>query len=390
LVRKALFIPIVIMLIAPGNALALHKMWEKKYESNYPSSGNSVRETPDGGYIVAGTQWHTGGLQSDLLLLKTDCDGNKIWRKTFTLGEVDRGLSVGLTNDGGYIIAGSTWGWGEGKSDFCLVRVDADGNKIWGRTFGGRDKEYGYSVQQTSDGGYIVAGQTASFGAGKDDIYLIKTDTYGKAVWSKTFGGYNGDHAYSVQQTIDGGYIITGETNSFGLGDFDVYLIKTDVQGNESWKRTYGSKYRDCGRSAVQTTDGGYVIAGSTWRARSGYSAIYLIKTDSNGNELWSKILGGRYDDNAHSVQITRDGGYIVAGSISLFAKMGNRDVYLLRADGHGNKVWDETFGGEGYDCGYCVQQTRDGGYIVSGETNSFGSHKESVYLIKTYADGRQ
>jgi len=365
-------------------------MWEKKYASNYPSVGNSVRQTPDGGYIVAGTQWHDGGLQSDILLLKTDDGGSVVWTKTFGVGEVDRGLSVELTTDGGYAIAGSTWGWGKAKSDVCLIRSDADGNEVWSRTFGGKNSEQSYSLKQTSDGGYIIAGQTASFGAGNYDIYLIKTDIDGEVLWSKTFGGYNRDCAYSVQQSIDGSYIITGETDSFGSGNYTVYLIKTDVKGDEIWSRTYGGKYRGHGRSVVQAIDGGYLIAGSSWRSGSGYSDIYLLKTDGNGKELWTKSFGGKYNDNGYAVQMTTDGGYVIAGNTRRFRKTGNSDVYLVKTDGDGNLVWEETFGGEGFDSGYALQQTKDGGYIVSGETNSFGLKKNNVYLIKTVPNGNR
>ncbi len=365
-------------------------MWEKTYASNYPSVGNSVRQTPDGGYIVSGTQWHRGGVQSDILLIKTDDAGNVAWTRRFAVGEVDRGLSVELTTDGGYIIAGSTWGWGKGKSDVCFVRSDADGHEVWSRTFGGKDREQSYSVKQTSDGGYIIAGQTASFGTGNYDIYLIKTDIDGELLWSKTFGGHNRDCAYSVQQTIAGGYIIAGETDSFGSGDYDVYLIKTDAKGNEIWSSIYGSKYRDYGRSVVQTIDGGFLVAGSTWRSGSGYSDIFLLKTDGNGKELWTKSFGGKYNDNGYAVQMTTDGGYIIAGNTRRFRKTGNCDVYLVKTDGNGNLVWEQTFGGEDFDSGYSVQQTRAGGYIVSGETNSFGLKSSSVYLVKTDANGNR
>ena len=378
------------MMIHSGSSQALRIMWEKTYATNYTSVGNSVRQTPDGGYIVSGTQWHRGGLQSDILLVKTDDAGNVAWTRRFAVGEVDRGLSVELTTDGGYIIAGSTWGWGKGKSDVCFVRSDADGHEVWSKTFGGKDREQSYSVKQTSDGGYIIAGETASFGTGNYDIYLIKTDIDGELLWSKTFGGYNRDCAYSVQQTIAGGYIIAGETDSFGSGNYDVYLIKTDAKGNEIWSSIYGSKYKDYGRSVVQTIDGGFLVAGSTWRSGSGYSDIFLLKTDGNGKELWTKSFGGKYNDNGYAVQLTTDGGYIIAGNTRRFRKTANCDVYLVKTDGNGNLVWEQTFGGEGFDSGYSVQQTRAGGYIVSGETNSFGLKSSSVYLVKTDANGNQ
>jgi hypothetical protein len=191
--------------------------------------------------------------------------------------------STALTNDGGYIISGSTESFGTGTVDIYLIKTDSVGDTLWTKTYGGDSSDYGSSIEQTNDGGYIIAGSTNSFGAGLNDVYLIKTDANGDTLWTKTFGGNDHDGGSSVCQTSDGGYIILGSTFSFGAGEGDVYLIKTDANGDTIWTKTFGGNNPDAGCSVEQTNDGGYIAAGYTYSFGLGGSDVYLIKTDANG-----------------------------------------------------------------------------------------------------------
>ena len=201
--------------------------------------------------------------------------------KTFGGSNDDYGSFVQQTTDGGYIIIGSTVSFGSGERDVWLIKTDSNGNQEWEQIFGGISNDYGSSVQQTSDGGYIVLGSTNSFGNG---IYLIKTDSIGDSLWSKIYDGSSDDYGTDLQQTTDGGYIIIGRTLSFDENSYFVWLIKTDSDGTEVWNKTLGGNNGDWGSSVQQTTDGGYIIIGRTWSYGNGGSDVLFIKTDSEGN----------------------------------------------------------------------------------------------------------
>ncbi|MCC6012615.1 T9SS type A sorting domain-containing protein, partial [Candidatus Caldipriscus sp.] len=352
---------------------------------------SSVQRTPDGGYIVAGITGSFGAGLDDIFLIKTDANGNVIWAKTY--GGINWGTgydwaySVQQTSDGGYIVAGLTSFFGPGYSDIFLIKTDANGNVIWVKTYGGIDYERAYSVQQTSDGGYIVAGYTDSFGAGYEDIFLIKTDANGDVQWAKAYGGTSVDVAYSVQQTSDGGYIVAGLTSFFGPGYSDIFLIKTDANGDVQWAKTYGGTNDEWAESVQQTSDGGYIVAGYTDSFGAVNWDVFLIKTDTNGNIIWAKTYGGAGLDVAYSVQQTSDGGYIVAGYTDSFGAV-NWDVFLIKTDANGDVQWAKTYGGTNDEWAESVQQTSDGGYIVAGGTRSFGAGYYDAFLVKTDANG--
>jgi len=376
----------ILLVLQPVLASAPPIQWQKTFGGSGYDVGYSVQQTIDGGYIIAGYTSSFGAGNADVYLIKTDPNGNKKWQKTFGGSDWDAGYSVQQTIDGGYIIVGRTESYGAGLSDVYLIKTDPNGNSTWQNIFGGSSYDRCHSVQQISDGGYIIAGGTQSYGAGSYDVYLIKTEPNGNSEWQKTFGGSDTDFGFSVQQTSDGGYIIAGYTWSYGAGDNDVYLIKTDPNGNKKWQKTFGGSDNERGSSVQQTSDGGYIIAGYTWSYGAGDYDVYLIKTDPNGNSQWQKTFGGSNWDVGLSVQQTSDGGYIIAGCTTSGVR---ENVYFIKTDPNGNSQWQNTFGQSNYiDRAYSAQQTSDGGYIIAGYTYSYGAGNNDVYLIKLCSDG--
>ncbi|MFZ2070951.1 MAG: NosD domain-containing protein [Halobacteriota archaeon] len=255
------------------------------------------------------------------------------WRKTFGGTDGEGASAVQQTADGGYILAGYTKSYGAGSHDFWLVKAYSNGTEEWNRAFGGTSSDMASSVLQTSDDGFIIAGKTQSYGAGSNDCWLVKTDSRGTEEWNRTFGGSGYDWAYSVQQTTDGGFILAGSTVSYGAGSADVWLVKTDSRGTEEWNRTFGGTGYDEARSVHQTTDGGFILAGWLGSHGVGYDEAWLVKTDSNGTEEWNRTFRGTYYDLAHSVQQTTDGGFILAGGTTSYGA-GMGDFWLIKLKG--------------------------------------------------------
>jgi hypothetical protein len=355
--------------------------WEQTYGSEGYDWGRSVQQTVDGGYVIAGEASIAGSGLTYVYLIKTNENGIEQWSQTYGGDGHDMGYEVHQTSDEGYIIVGETHSFGNGGGDVYIVKTDENGVEQWSQTYGGTEYDIGYSINQTSDQGYIIAGVTSSFGNGWD-VYLIKTDENGIEQWSHTYGGADTDYVHSVQQTNDGGYVIGGWTYSFGNGDRDVYLIKTDENGIEQWSQTYGDGGDDVGRSVQQTTDGGYVVAGFSSNATTD---ALLIKTDENGFEQWSHFYHGygNEDDLFYSVNQTSEGGYIMTGE-TFQVDHEQKEVYIVKTDASGEPYWEHMYANQYYSVGYSVQETNDQEFVIAGVCRPQGSGPMDVYLIKT------
>ena len=370
--------------------------WIKTFDFTPFDGFFSVQQTSDGGYITVGATKHPTN-NYDVWLVKTDSQGDIMWDKKFGGAQQDYCSKVKQTSDGGYILMGATDFYSDVNAEILLIKTDTDGNKLWDKTFGDIGSDYGYDVQQTDDGGYIISGTLQTLD--KANGWLIKTDSNGNMIWNKTYKDSDFDAAYSVVQALDGGYIVTGGiTNPEGT-DVDLWLFKTDSNGELLWEKTLGDN-QEIGNSMQITDDGGYIITGVTAYSDTFISRPYvnmiissqdirqedvlLMKTDSEGELQWDKKIGKPDYEYGYSVQQTSDNGYIIAGVGSDGIKY--TDALLIKTNSEGQEEWRKTFGGYNYDEVYSVQQTSDGGYILTG-FKSTGLYRD-LWLIKTDSNG--
>ena len=372
----------VLLFLLVGSAWCQEIIWSKTYGGLGNDGGFGGCQTSDGGYIVTGkTSSYGSGAQ--VYLIKTDRRGDTLWARTYGGAGWDQGNSVRQTSDGGYIVAGWTDSYGS-TDQVYLIKTDSNGDTLWTRTYGGPDWENGVDVRQTRDRGYVVVG-CRRIRPSIWDVYLIKTDSTGGLQWSRTYGGNRDDKGYSVEQTRDGGYILAGHYGYAGLPDYSVYLIKTDPGGDTLWTRTYypeGSLWNQ-GFDCHQTWDGGYIVIGFSLDQAIDVS-VYLIKTDAEGDTIWTRTYGGNNWEMGNAVRPTYDGGYILAG-VSQDSTSGN-DIYLIKTDGEGDTLWTGIYGGSGGDSPYEVLKASDGGYLVVGATGSYGAGSADMYLLKISA----
>ena len=354
--------------------------FQKTFGSALNENGFSTLETNDGGFIICGSQM-LDSLNSNIYIIRTNFQGDTLWIKNYGGPNADFGQHIEQTNDGGFIVAGITTSFGAGHSDAYLLKLNASGDSIWTRSYGGIGSDLSHSVKQTKDGGFILSGHTDSYGT-KGDFYLLKILPNGDTSWTRTYGGIKHDHAYSVKQTSDSGYIVAGHSLSFGSsGGF--YVVKTNAIGDTLWTKGYGGNGNSFCYSIEQTYDGGYIIGGETECFGSGPSDFLIIKINSVGDTLWSKTYGGIGSEFLNQVKQTPDGGFILIGYTDSFGA-GSTDVYLIKINSIGEVLWSKAFGGTNDDEGNFVNLTSDGGYIITGSTKSFGSGGFDVYLIKT------
>lgn len=388
-VRTFIIISLIMVALFPVSAFGSTWTWAKTYGGSSRDSASSCQQTSDGGYIVAGLTYTyaTDSDYSDAWIFKLDASGKVIWQKTYGDSPTDRANSIQQTSDGGYIVAGETWSYGSGESDCWVLKLDTNGNVTWQKTYGGSSRDIASSIQQTSDGGYIVAGETLSYDVAEGDCWVLKLDADGNVVWQKTYGGIDNDGGAVIKQTSDGGYIVAATTSSYGGGSYDCWVLKLDADGDVTWQKTYGGIYPDYARSIQETSDG-FIMAGETYSygTDSSYDA-WILRLGTSGDVIWQKTYGESEHESADSIQLTSDDGFIVLGTTSSYGN-GEDDLWVLKLQADGTVDWQRTYGGSDDEMANSIKQVSDGGYIIVGETQSYGAGNYDSWVLKLDTNG--
>lgn len=381
----------VLMLLC-FSAQAQMVKFNKTFGGPGEDQGRCAIQTLDNGYIAAGATSTYGIGGTDIWIVKTDSVGMHEWSKNYGGINSEWAWSIEQLPDSGYAVAGYTNSFGNGGYDMYLLCIDKNGNEIWSKTYGGSDWDFAYSMILTSDGGFLLAGSTASLGAGNDDAYLVKTDANGDTLWTRTYGGSGNDVARSVWQNTDGGYFFNGSTNSFGNGGYDLYYVRTNAAGAPAWEKTLGGTRDEESFSGIQSTmDGGFLMVGYTksFFFPDSIECGYLVKTTATGDTVYTApvhtLLPG-YTTRIHSVIELPNYDIIMLGQ---WEYMGQTEIYFYMASPSSAFINSTTHGYyQENDSGYSIRLCSDGGYIIAGATESFGQGLNDLYLIKTDSMG--
>lgn len=386
--------------------------WQKSFGGSNNETAKSIVQTPDGGYITAGFSKSSDGNatinqgDNDFWVVKMDALGTFQWQKSLGGSGDDQANSICTTSDGGYVVAGfsnSSNGditLNKGSSDYWIVKLNALGNIVWQKTYGGQAQDIATSVKQTTDGGYIVTGYSSSsngditgnHGQNTTDYWVVKLDSSGNLQWQKALGGTSNERAFEIQQTSDGGYIVSGDTYSSNSGDVsstafgsgrDFWIVKLGSTGNITWEKRFGGSGEDNAYSISQTSDSGYIVSGTTTSINgnisfnNGQGDFWIIKLDALGNLQWEKALGSITYDQAYSVKQTPDGNYIATGYLSSNTgvaesePLASTQYWIVKLDTLGNLLWHKSYGGSGNEAAYSIISTTDGGLAVAGYSNT-------------------
>ncbi|MFC2100273.1 T9SS type A sorting domain-containing protein [Bacteroidota bacterium] len=384
--KKITFTVALLLTVALLMAQAPDTLWTKTYGGLNYDICNDMQLTSDGGYILAGVTLSYGAGSNDFYLVKTDANGDTLWTRTYGSSITETAYSVFQTSDGGYVVAGKVLSSGPGSSEVFIVKTDSLGDTLWTRTVGGFELDEANSVIQTDgDDYYIILGSTKSYGPGSASVYFIEISPAADTIWEDYFGGPGNDYGYEVIET-NNGYVFIAKSASFGAGSYDAWIVRTDWDYNIIWTTTIGGITGDEGYTLQQTANGGFIGGGRTSSFGPGNESFLIFHLNSSGDSLWAKAYGGTDRDECHSIQQTADGGYIAAGVTKSFGA-GNYDFYIVRTDANGDSLWTKTLGGTGDDECRAIKQTPDGGYIIAGSTESFGMGQTDFWLIKLAPD---
>lgn len=388
--KKLIYLFLILFLF--GNRTVAQVVFNRNYDlDSISNTGISVIQTLDGGYLVGGTNADFSTGSSRAILLKTNSTGDTLWTKEWDFSSLggDQIRSLIQLTDSSYIALGNTYDTIALNWDVILLKLNPLGDTLWKKQYSiGTGIDLGYMVKQAADGGFIIAGRTTSNTSGPEDAYWIKTDNSGNMQWQYQYGGANIDAVYSVDLCSDGGYILGGQTKSYGAGLGDLFLIKINSLGIFQWRKTFGTIENDYGETVISTLDGGFIISGAIDDG-TGFGSWngYIVKTDNAGNMQWNKIFGyGTDNESLNLVRQLQDSTFVLAGSTRLNSSV-KFQGWLMKVNTMGDSLWSHTYGSSipRDDYFYGLDLTNDGGFILCGFYDTlFLPPYTNVWLVKT------
>lgn len=367
--------------------------FQRTFGTDWYDYGWAVDQALDSGFILTGRKEYRENNSRDMILIKTDKNGFGQWEKTLGGAQNDEGLDVISTEDGGFLTVGYSWSFGNGQQIYA-VKTDIEGNEEWQKVYGGTNREVGHSIIQSRDGSYIIVGQTNSPGIshGNDDVWLQKIDGEGNLIWQQAYGEVNHEVGYGVVELRDGGFLVIGYKEFYSAAGKDILLIKTDSDGNELWTKTFGSDgvHEEIGYSITKMGVNGYLLCAATNARENGWYDPRTIKIDFDGNVAWDYTYTGSGLPHTRWVATpTFDGGAAIVGTTNYFQSPGSdEDIYMLKIDSNGQIQWDRSFGGGQADWGWSIVETVSHDFVIVGSTKSYGNGLYDIILLATDENG--
>jgi hypothetical protein len=353
--------------------------------------GRHIMPTKDGGYHYLGVLTNDETNSEDMWFVKVDSKGDIIWQEIYGGTSSDRGSRIVPDSRGEYLLVGYTQSYGNGGFDIWLIKIDASGHPLWQKTYGGSHDDFAFDVITSENNGYIIAGTKTSPINGKYDLWVFQVDSLGNLEWQTIMGNVDHDQARSIKRSNDGGLIITGYTVTELERQYDLWLLKLDSNGDSLWSKTYGGNYKDAGISVQEMPDKNIMVLGYTesfyWYNGRNDRDIWILVTDIEGDPIWASTFGGASSEYGHTLNPTDDGNYIITGYTESIGA-GGWDLLMLKVDSEGNEIWSKTYGGPLQDYGQYIYQDQNGNFICIGITESYGAGGTDAWLIITDSKG--
>ena len=379
--KKAFTTLSIVVLLALQQTLSAQAFFQKVFlKSPYDEEAQDVLPTSDGGYLFAGYTTNSTLNDCDVLVIKADASGTEQWRKTFGGNKPDFPYHMLQASDGNFFLVGYSQSYGGGDFDILLIKIEPDGDLIWSKTYGANGNDLSRDIIATADGNYMIVGWSKAAGQPDNNANLIKIDIDGTVIWNKTFGSSSDDFGNCVKTTSDGGYIMIGQTYGFGSSNGDAWLVKLNSNGDTTWTKRFGGSLNDEGYYLTVAPDGGYVFLVRDSSNVGQDIDTRVIKTDASGNLVWNKVYGGDKKDTPKMIQNTNDGGFIACGNSRSFGWI-NPDMWILKLNSSGDTTWTRHYGGSQNEHCYVIREMADGSYIATGKTASYGPNFDPIFL---------